>query len=140
MTDSFDFGDMGLRIAQALVGSMTSDGWDATKAGFVALLGRFGGKNVGRLIRRVEADSELIRDRSETDTSVSSKVAAEWATRLSDIIEDNPEAHAEFSRLLPSDGGNRLGDGSSIWIEAHADRKGKNYVTGIGDIDVTGER
>jgi hypothetical protein len=83
---------------RTVVAAASTDAWVACKRGFVRLLGRGDPKKEQMAELRLEetrqqlagADSEQARAAQE----------AQWATRLADLLEENPSAEAALQTLV----------------------------------------
>ncbi|MEU4380324.1 hypothetical protein [Micromonospora echinofusca] len=135
-----EFAELGPRIAQALLGAMASDGWSAIKAPFIAIWRKYNPSTVDKIDRKLEIDRELVGEAGDNPAEdVTDRLLLQWSTRLEDFLEEFPQAASELQQLVASGNQNSgKGAGAFVRITAKADRRGKNYISGTGDVNVTG--
>ncbi|MGC4786778.1 hypothetical protein ACLQ22_02870 [Micromonospora sp. DT178] len=135
-----EIAELGPRVAQALLGAMASDGWNAMKAPFIAIWRKYNPSAVDKVDRKLEVDREHVREAGDSPgEDMNNHLLLQWSTRLEDFLEEFPQAAPELQRLIVSS--NQIsgkGAGASVRITAKADRRGKNYISGTGDVNVTG--
>jgi hypothetical protein len=79
---------------QTVVAAASTDAWDACKRGFARLLGRGDPKKEQLAEQRLEETRQQL---AGTDSDqVRAAQAAEWKTRLADLLQENPDAEADL--------------------------------------------
>ena len=85
---------------QTVVKAATTDTWDAAKRGIARLLGRGDPKQEQLAERRLEETRGQLAGMEGTDLEQArSSLAAQWATRLADLLDVNPGAEADLRAL-----------------------------------------
>ena len=83
---------------RTVVAAASTDAWDACKRGFVRLLGRGDPEKEQRAEQRLEGTRQQL---AGTDSDqVREAQAAEWRTRLADLLQENPDAEADLRTLV----------------------------------------
>jgi len=86
---------------QTVVKAATTDTWDAAKRGIARLLGRGDPKQEQLAERRLEETRGQLAGIEGTDLEQArSSLAAQWATRLADLLDVNPGAEADLRALV----------------------------------------
>jgi len=80
-----------------VVTAATTDVWEAAKRGFARLLGRGDPDRTKAAERRLAETREQL---SVADTDLESALQAQWATRLADLLEEDPGAESELRALI----------------------------------------
>jgi hypothetical protein len=125
-----DVGSLGAQAGNALVAAAVTDAWGAARRGFACLFGR--GKPDPRAEKRLDATRRRIAAATPAELEqVRTGLVREWALRVGDLLEDNPDAEAEvrsvveeIQALLPAD------------IVLAADHS----IAARGDVTITGDR
>jgi multidrug efflux pump subunit AcrA (membrane-fusion protein) len=83
-----------------VVTAATTDVWEAAKRGFARLLGR-GDPDRTKAAERRLAETGKQLSVADTDLeSARSALQAQWATRLADLLEEDPSAESELRALI----------------------------------------
>jgi hypothetical protein len=122
----------------ALVTAMVTDGWESVKAGFARLFGQ------GDAAQAMEAAGRLDRSRAmltelsgrELERARAEQEAA-WRIRLSDLLEQAPDAEPVLRALVAE--ARTLAAGSATRVEQHAAAfdQAQQAVQGYGVQNVT---
>jgi hypothetical protein len=84
-----------------VVAAATTDAWEAARKGFARLLGRGDPKQTQVAEQRLEETRKQLAGAVATDSEqVRATLAAQWATRLADLLEENPGAEADLRALV----------------------------------------
>ena len=95
-----------LLAVSALAGRMVvvaaaTDGWETARRGFAQLLGRGDAEQTRLTERRLEETREqLIGAAAPSAGQVRTTLAAQWAGRLAELLEENPGAEADLQALV----------------------------------------
>ncbi|NJP35279.1 hypothetical protein [Micromonospora thermarum] len=85
----------------ALVGAMATDAWGWAKTNFARLFGRSDPARVEAVERRLEGSRAELEGLSGRElVQARSRVAAAWQARLSDLVEDDPDAAVLLEALV----------------------------------------
>jgi hypothetical protein len=85
----------------ALVNAMVTDGWEGIRKRFAQLLGRGSDHKVAAAAARLERSREMLTEISGTGIEkAQAEQAVVWRTRLSDLLEDHPDAGDELRKLI----------------------------------------
>jgi hypothetical protein len=84
-----------------LIAAAVTDAWEGAKKGFARLLGR-GDPNKTKLVeQRLAETRERLTQAKGTDLQrVQEALQAQWATRLSDLLEEDPGAEHDLRTLV----------------------------------------
>lgn len=83
---------------RTVVAAASTDAWGACKRGFARLLGRGDPKKEQLAEQRLEETREQL---AGTDSDqVRAAQAAEWKTRLADLLQEDPDAEADLRALV----------------------------------------
>lgn len=84
-----------------VVAAAVTDAWETTRRGVAKLLGR-GDKNLTELMetRLDETRSQLTAPPEAGIAQARALLADQWATRLGDLLEEDPEATTELQALI----------------------------------------
>jgi hypothetical protein len=86
---------------QTVVAAATTDAWDACKRGFARLLGRGDPKHAQLAGRRLDETREQLTGPEAGDLEQArAALAAQWATRLADVLDEDPAAEADLRALV----------------------------------------
>ena len=86
---------------QTVVKAAATDTWEAAKRGIARLLGRGDSEQEQLAERRLEQTHEQLARAAGTDgEQVHAALAAQWATRLADLLEDDPGVEADLRVLM----------------------------------------
>jgi hypothetical protein len=86
---------------QTVVKAAATDTWEAAKRGIARLLGRRGPKQEQLAERRLEETRERLAGAAGTEgEQARAALAEQWATRLADLLEEDPAAEAELRSLV----------------------------------------
>ncbi len=92
---------LALLAGRTVVAAVATDAWQACKRGFARLLGRGDPKQTQVAERRLEETREQLSRAEGTDLEKArTESAAQWATRLEDLLEENPGAEADLRALV----------------------------------------
>lgn len=84
-----------------VVAAATTDAWEATRRGFVRLLGRGDPDRTKVAERRLaETYEQLTGVEGQDLEQVRSALAVRWAGRLADLLEEHPDAEADLRALV----------------------------------------
>ena len=84
-----------------VVTAATSDAWEAARRGFARLLGRGDAEREQLAEQRLEETREQLADHARTDREEArAALAAQWTTRLADLLEENPDADVNLRTLV----------------------------------------
>ncbi len=112
-----------------LVAAAVTDVWDTARHRFARLFGR--GQPDSVTERRLEATrSQLTAAAPAELAQVQADLASKWALRLSDLLEENPDAEAELRALV---------DEIRVMLPAGAVSAAGHSVAAGGDINVRAE-
>jgi hypothetical protein len=82
-----------------LVAAAVTDVWESARRRFAGLFGR--GQPDAVVERRLDATRDHLVAASPSDVErVGAELAGQWATRLSDLLEEYPDAEAELFTLV----------------------------------------
>ena len=86
---------------QTVVKAAATDAWEAARRGVARLLGRGDPKQEELAEQRLEQTREQLTGPEGTDLDQArSALAAQWATRLADLLEEDPYAEADLRALV----------------------------------------
>ena len=112
-----------------LVAAAVTDVWDTARHRFARLFGR--GQPDSVTERRLEATrSQLTAAAPAELEQVQADLASKWALRLSDLLEENPDAEAELRALV---------DEIRVMLPAGAVSAAGHSVAAGGDVNVRAE-
>jgi hypothetical protein len=84
-----------------VVTAATTDAWEATRRGFVRLLGHGDPERTKVAERRLAETHEQLTGAAGTDLeSARSALQTQWATRLADLLEEDPAVEADLRALV----------------------------------------
>jgi hypothetical protein len=84
-----------------VVTAATTDAWEAARRGFARLLGRGDPKQEQLAERRLaETREQLAGAQGQVLEQARAALAERWATRLADLLEEDPDAEAELRALV----------------------------------------
>jgi RNA polymerase sigma factor (sigma-70 family) len=94
-----------LLVLTALAGWMVvvaaaTDDWDTARRGFVRLLGRGDAEQTGLTERRLEETRQQLIGAVPSAGSIRTTLAGQWADRLAELLEENPDAETELRALI----------------------------------------
>jgi hypothetical protein len=138
-----DANALGGVLAGALVKLMVTKGWNTARDWLSNVFQRHRGTTAERDTARLDsAHNALVAAPDSDRDAVSGKLEAEWSVRLGDFLADHPDAIADVQKFLAEHGGvtQKSMTGHNININARADRKAKQTITGIGNIGVDPRR
>jgi hypothetical protein len=96
-----DGGALAVTAANALVAAAVTDAWEAARRGFSRLFGRGDLKRVELTERRLAAThDELITAAGAELERAQARLAARWATRLADLLDEVPDSEADLRALV----------------------------------------
>jgi hypothetical protein len=86
---------------QTVVTAATTDAWEACRRGFARLLSRGDPRKEQLAEQRLEETREQLTaaEGSDLDRTRAAQ-AAEWKTRLADLLEEDPDAEADLRALV----------------------------------------
>src|SRR5260370_37613634 len=85
----------------ALVNAMVTDGWQGVRKRFARLLGRGDEKETEAAAARLEKSQGILSGLSGADLEkAQAEQAIVWRTRLSDLLENHPDAEDELRSLV----------------------------------------
>lgn len=126
-------------LAGALVKLMVTEGWNTARDWLSNVFQRHCGNSAERDAARLDSAHNALAAAPESDReSVGGKLEAEWSVRLGDFLDDHPDAIADVQKFLAehSDVTQKSMIGHNVTINARADRKARQTITGIGNIGV----
>jgi hypothetical protein len=86
---------------QTIVSAATTDAWEAAKRGFARLIGRSDPKQTQLAEQRLDDTRKQLTGVAGADSEQArAALAAKWATRLADFLEENPDAEADLRTLV----------------------------------------
>jgi hypothetical protein len=86
---------------RTVVSAAATDGWETARHGFAKLLGRGNSKQVQLAEQRLaDTRKELAAAVGPEWEEIRSALAAQWATRLADLLEEHPDAEADLRALV----------------------------------------
>jgi hypothetical protein len=86
---------------QAVVAAAVTDAWGAAKRGFARLLSRGDPDQTKVVERRLEEARDQLTGSPGTDLEkIRATLAAQWSTRVADLLEENPDAEADLRTLI----------------------------------------
>src|SRR5262249_20310664 len=86
---------------QTVVTAATTDAWEACRQGFARLLGRGDSRKEQLAEQRLEETREQLTAAEGADLDrIRAAQAAEWQTRLADLLEEDPDVEAELRALV----------------------------------------
>ncbi len=84
-----------------VVAAATTDAWEAARRGFARLLGRGDPERTKVAERRLAETHEQLTGAAGGDLeSAQSALQTQWATRLADLLEEDPAAEADLRALV----------------------------------------
>jgi hypothetical protein len=96
-----DSGILAVTAANTLVAAAVTDAWEAARRGFSRLFGHGDLKDSEAAERRLAAThDELIGTAGIELEHVQARLAAQWATRLTDLLDEAPDAEADMRALI----------------------------------------
>ncbi len=86
---------------QTVVTAAVTDAWEAARRGFARLLGRGDPKQTEVAERRLEETRGQLTGPPGTDPEQArAALAAQWATRLADLLDEDPAVEADLRSLV----------------------------------------
>jgi hypothetical protein len=87
---------------QTVVKAASTDTWEAAKRGMARLLGRSDPKQERLAERRLEESREQLAQLAAADDweQVRATLAAQWATRFADLLEEHPIVETDLQTLV----------------------------------------
>jgi len=86
---------------QTVVTAAVTDAWEAARRGFARLLGRGDPKQTEVAERRLEETRGQLTGSQGTDLEQArAALAAQWATRLADLLDEDPAVEADLRTLV----------------------------------------
>jgi hypothetical protein len=86
---------------QTLVAAATTDAWESAKRGFARLLGRGNQDREALADRRLDNTREELQGVPESEREQArTRLEAVWQTRLTDLLEEYPDAAADLQVLI----------------------------------------
>ncbi len=86
---------------QTVVTAAVTDAWEAARRGFAQLLGRGDPKQTEVAERRLEETRGQLTGPQGTDLEQArAALAAQWATRLADLLDEDPAVEADLRGLV----------------------------------------
>ena len=86
---------------QTVVTAAVTDAWEAARRGFARLLGRGDPKQTEVAERRLEETrGQLTRPQGADLEQARAALAAQWATRLADLLDEDPAVEADLRTLV----------------------------------------
>jgi hypothetical protein len=86
---------------RAVVAAAVTDAWGAARRGFARLLGRGDPDRTKVVERRLdEAHNQLTGSQGTDLENASDVLAAQWSTRVADLLEEYPAAEADLRTLI----------------------------------------
>jgi hypothetical protein len=84
-----------------VVAAATTDAWEATRRKFARLLGRGDPKQTQLAEQRLEETHEQLTEAAGADLEqAGARLAERWATRLADLLEEDPGVEAGLRALV----------------------------------------
>jgi hypothetical protein len=80
-----------------VVAAAATDAWEAARRGFARLLGRGDPDRIKAAERRLAETREQL---AVADADVGPALQAQWATRLADLLEEDPGAEGDLRALI----------------------------------------
>jgi GrpB-like predicted nucleotidyltransferase (UPF0157 family) len=94
-----DINSLAALAGNTLVAAVITDAWETARHGFARLFGR--GKPDPATERRLEATRSQLAAAPPADLEqVQADLAGQWALRLADLLEENPDAEADLRALV----------------------------------------
>ena len=94
-----DIGSLVALAGNTLVAAAVTDAWETARHRFARLFGR--GKPDSATERRLEATRSQLAAAPPADLEqVQADLASQWALRLADLLEEDPDAEAELRALV----------------------------------------
>jgi hypothetical protein len=96
-----DLSALAALAGQAVVTAAVTDAWGTAKRGFARLLGR-GDQDRTKVVERrlEEARNQLAGSEGADLERTRAVLAAQWSTRVADLLEDYPDAEADLRALI----------------------------------------
>src|SRR5262249_60409579 len=95
---------------QTVVTAATTDAWEACRQGFARLLGRGDSRKEQLAEQRLEETREQLTAAEGADLDrIRAAQAAEWQTRLADLLEGDPRVEGEVRALVGQNRGGLAG-------------------------------
>ena len=86
---------------RTVVSAATTDAWQAAKRGMARLFGRSGPRQEQLAEQRLDQTRNQLASLDDSDVEQARSVlAAQWATRLTDLLEEDPDAEADLRALV----------------------------------------
>jgi hypothetical protein len=125
-----DISSLAALAGNTLVAAAVTDAWDTARHRFARLFGR--GKPDPVAERRLEVTrSQLAAAPADGLEQVQADLAGQWALRLADLLEDDPDAEAELRALVEEIG---------ALLPAGAVEAGGHSVAAGRDVNVRADR
>lgn len=92
---------LALLAGRTVVSAATTDAWQAAKRGVAPLFGRSGPRQEQLTEQRLEQTHDQLASLNDAELEQARSVlAAQWATRLADLLEEDPDAEADLRALV----------------------------------------
>src|SRR5260370_24756539 len=92
---------LGSLAGNTVVAAATTDAWEAARRGFARLLGRGDPDRTKLAERRLAGTHEQLTAVTGADLeSARAALEAQWATRIADLLEEDPGGEAELRALV----------------------------------------
>ncbi|GAA0259329.1 hypothetical protein GCM10010492_70360 [Saccharothrix mutabilis subsp. mutabilis] len=135
----FEATALGGVAAGVLVELMVTEGWNKTRDWFDNFSRRHRGESSERDIARLDSarNALIVASQGEREALVET-LETEWSVRMRDFLDDHPDAIAEVRDFLAEHDkvAQKAVVGHNITINARADRKSTQNITGIGNIGI----
>ena len=117
----------------ALVKAMVTDGWEGVRKRFGQLLGRGNDKESEAAVARLEKSHGMLSGLSGADLEkAQAEQAVVWRTRLSDLLDDHPDAEGELRRLVAEVQAQVIGSAGSVRQQVAGFDQAQQAVQGHG--------
>jgi hypothetical protein len=95
-----DLAALAVLAGNTVVTAATSDGWEAARRGFARLLGRGDPNRAKAAERRLAETREQLAAAGADLESARSALRSRWATRLADLLEEDPGVEDELRAVV----------------------------------------
>jgi len=86
---------------QTVVAAAVTDGWEGVKRGFAKLLGRGNADRAELMERRLDQTRHQLMGATDAELEqVGAVLEGQWVTRLTDLLEEDPDAEANLRALV----------------------------------------
>lgn len=117
----------------ALVNAMVTDGWKGVRKRFARLLGRGEEKETEAAVARLEKSHQMLAGLSGAELErAQAEQAIVWRTRLSDLLEDHPDAEGELRTLVADVQAQVIGTTGPVYQQVAGFDQAQQAVQGHG--------